>query len=59
MNKIMDFVVQLVTDDSNRYPGLMKRHLGSQSITDPITWADSSILFDSPEETHTINLRNL
>jgi hypothetical protein len=63
MSKIINYVTQLVFDDSSRYPGVMKMNLISDHMPDPILWANG-VLFDDPLhdarcDTHSINLKNL
>jgi hypothetical protein len=59
MNKIMDYLTKLVSDDSYRYPGLVKRNLISGNLPDPILWANGVLFYDVPSETHNLNLKNL
>lgn len=59
MNKIMDYVSQLVLDESFRYPGLVKRNQDCRDMPDPLLWANGVLWHDSLSETPTIDLRNL
>jgi hypothetical protein len=59
MSKIMDYVVQLVLDESFRYPGAMERNLMPENTTDPMLWPHGILFSYTPKEMYTLNLKKL